>query len=149
MKTKLINEDLNNIFKPKSIEEIEKNIKKDPEYEIKNQEDANKHLKAGILRNSIPYVKYALKNNANILNYINEDPTYISHGNLWVAFNYNNSDELILELVKTAEFSLYYRAYKGFRLSVLDKTIMLGKEKVLLWILKNQKNYYLDLHLLI
>ena len=142
MRAKTINEDIRDILRPKSEEEIEKALKS--LYKIKNKHEATRHLSAAIYANSILYAKYALKHGAEIFDQFDGE-TGKSSGNLWIAFNtfkQTNSQELIIKLLKTPQFKWAYNKNGDFRYNVLNKALYLGMTEVILYLLENFENHY-------
>jgi len=130
------------VFKPKSEKEIDKNLENDPDYVINDEKDATEHLRMAIKKENIPYVHYALRHGGRIIDefYNLENGTQNSAGNIWVAFNENVSEEIIIELLKTKEFLNYYSTREYFRLTILDKVLYMGMIKVARWLLQHTKN---------
>jgi hypothetical protein len=133
-----VNESLNNILKPKSEEEIYKNIEEN--IKIENEEDATKYLSAGIKIKLLPLVKYSVEKGAKILDY------YGSHssGKLWVAYNTDNSEsiqDIIIYLIQNINIKKLFIKNSEFRQYLIYKTLYMGMEKVMKWILKNYEIY--------
>jgi len=119
MKAKFIIE--SNILKPKSDEDIFKALEK--EEPIEDAEDATKHLRAAIGRKILPYVKYALKYGGLVLN----TP---KSGNLWVAFNENVNEDIIIELINQPQIIRYFENFGNFRRTILGKIQYMAMENV-------------------
>jgi len=133
-----VNESLNNILKPKSEEEIYKNIEEN--IKIENEEDATKYLSAGIKIKLLPLVKYSVENGAKILDYYGSN----SSGKLWVAYNTDNSEpiqDIIIYLIQNINIKKLFIKNSEFRQYLIYKTLYMGMEKVMKWILKNYEIY--------
>lgn len=148
--SELFKETVGDVFKPKSEEEIEKNLTNDPDYEIGDKKSATEHLLAAINRRNVSYAKYALKHGAKPL-YTYVPKTNGSSGNLWAAYNSmgdaEETQDLIIEMLRSKQITGLYKKYPRFRESVLQKTLYMGMKKVMKWILENFKETtYQDVH---
>lgn len=145
-----IKESIENVFKPKSEEEIDQNLANDPDYKIGDKKSATEHLLAAINRRNVPYAKYALRHGAKPL-YTYVPKTNGSSGNLWAAYNSmgdaEEAQDLIIEMLKSKQITQLYKKFPRFRESVLQKTLYMGMTDVMKWILENFKETtYKDVH---
>jgi len=145
-----VKESVEDVFKPKSEEEIDKNLANDPDYKIGDKKSATEHLLAAINRRNVSYAKYALRHGAKSL-YTYVPKTNGSSGNLWAAYNSmgdaEETQDLIIEMLKSKQITQLYKKYPRFRESVLQKTLYMGMTKVMKWILENFKETtYKDVH---
>jgi len=134
---------INDIFKPKSEEDIKKSILA---IHITGIENANTHLKKAISLGSILYVKHALKHGAQILK-------QKTTGILWLVFNKFEAEgleytpipeEIIIEFLKNSNFFENGVGYIGNL--ILEKSICFGFTKVLKYILNNYNIRSIDIH---
>jgi len=142
-------ESVEDVFKPKSEEEIDQNLSNDPDYKIGDKKSATEHLLSAINRRNVSYAKYALRHGAKPL-YTYVPKTNGSSGNLWVAYNMGDAEEtqdLIIEMLKSKQITQLYKKYPKFRESILQKTLYMGMTDVMKWILENFKETtYKDVH---
>lgn len=118
------------MFAPKSEDEIIKNL--EDTIEIHDHQEAQKQLKAGILRKSLAYVKFALKHGATV---IDGDP--MQAGALWLSFNDEAGDDIYKELINhpsTVE-AIKKPENENFRASMLGKLMELGNMEMVKYVL--------------
>ena len=123
-------ESLTNVFITKSEEEIIKGLEK--EWPITDENDPTRFLRAGIHRDSIALVRYALKHGGEVLE-------RQGNGNLWVAFNDGGNLEtkqlIIKEMMMQAEIDEKFKTDSEFRYDVLKKSIYMGFMNLIEWLL--------------
>lgn len=133
-----IRESKEDLFKPKSDEEIEKNLDEHPDYKIEGVwSKPTEHLRNALYQHNLAYAKYAIKHGGKPLDSFNKK-TGGSSGNLWVAFHEAHQyPELIIEMLKTKQIQKYWSQNKHFRIRLLAKAIYMGMKSVVEWVLVN------------
>lgn len=131
MKAKFVNENIHDLFKPKTPKEIRKGLPK--LFPIECIEDATRVLRAGIIRENLEIVKYAIENGAEI---IYSDGS----GNLWVALNSGDNEilqEIIIFMLKNKKVKERFNNNFSFRQALFSKILFMGMINVAEWILEN------------